>query len=103
MENDFPLKGKTVLVTRNKAQAASFQQKVEALGGKAVLTSLITFRRALPNDVAEQVREDLTAPGWLVFTSVNGADFFFSYLKENQLILPAHKKLQPLVKKPPAV
>lgn len=58
MENDFPLKGKTVLVTRNKAQAASFQQKVEALGGKAVLTSLITFRRALPNDVAEQVRED---------------------------------------------
>ncbi|SPU02541.1 uroporphyrinogen III cosynthase [Bacillus subtilis] len=93
MENDFPLKGKTVLVTRNKAQAASFQQKVEALGGKAVLTSLITFRRALPNDVAEQVREDLAAPGWLVFTSVNGADFFFSYLKENQLILPAHKKI----------
>ncbi|MEY8821637.1 uroporphyrinogen-III synthase [Bacillus subtilis] len=93
MENDFPLKGKTVLVTRNKAQATSFKQKVEALGGKAVLTSLITFRRALPNDVAEQVREDLAAPGWLVFTSVNGADFFFSYLKENQLILPAHKKI----------
>lgn len=24
---------------------------------------------------------------------MNGADFFFSYLKENQLILPAHKKI----------
>ncbi|KAF1679421.1 uroporphyrinogen-III synthase [Bacillus mexicanus] len=93
MENDFPLKGKTVLVTRNKAQAKSFRQKVEALGGKAILTSLITFRRALPNDAAKQVEEDLGAPGWIVFTSVNGADFFFSYLKENQLIFPAYKKI----------
>lgn len=77
MENDVPLKGKTVLVTRNKAQAKSFRQKVEELGGKTVLTSLITFRPALPNDVAKQVKADLAAPGWLVFTSVNGADFFF--------------------------
>ncbi|MGQ5176884.1 uroporphyrinogen-III synthase [Bacillus halotolerans] len=93
MVNDFPLKGKTVLVTRNKTQAKSFRQKVEQLGGKAVLASLITFRRALPNDLAEQVRIDLAIPGWLVFTSVNGADFFFSYLKENQLIVPGHKKI----------
>ncbi len=34
MENDFPLKGKTVLVTRNKAQAKSFQQKWRRLAEK---------------------------------------------------------------------
>lgn len=93
MENDFPLEGKTVLVTRNKAQATSFQQKVEALGGKAVLTSLITFRRALPNDVAEQVREDLAALVLACFYKCERGRLLFSYLKENQLILPAHKKI----------
>ncbi|PRR93986.1 uroporphyrinogen-III synthase [Bacillus atrophaeus] len=91
--DDLPLEGKTVLVTRNKAQAASFQQKVEALGGSAVSASLITFQKALPNEYANKLQKDLSVPGWLVFTSVNGAQFFFSYLKENGLPHPAQKKI----------
>ncbi|MBT2574222.1 uroporphyrinogen-III synthase [Bacillus sp. ISL-51] len=93
MVNDLPLKGKTVLVTRNKKQAAPFRKKVEALGGTAVSASLITFQEALPGECADRLREDLSEPGWLVFTSVNGVRFFFSYLAENGVSAPDLKKI----------
>lgn len=41
------LYGQTVLVTRNERQAGVFQQKIEALNGHAVLTSLIRFEATL--------------------------------------------------------
>ncbi|WP_330942330.1 uroporphyrinogen-III synthase [Bacillus velezensis] len=93
MAIDLPLQGKTVLVTRNKRQAAPFRQKVEALGGTAVSTSLIAFQEALPDECADSLREDLSEPGWLVFTSVNGVRFFFSYLDQHGLALPERKKI----------
>ena len=52
-------------------------RKVEALGGTAVSASLIAFQEALPDECADSLREDLSEPGWLVFTSVNGVRFFF--------------------------
>ena len=99
MANDLPLQGKTVLVTRNKRQAAPFRKKVEALGGTAVSASLIAFQEALPGECADSLREDLSEPGWLVFTSVNGVRFFFSYLDEHGLALSGRKKSQPSVKR----
>lgn len=93
MANDLPLKGKTVLVTRNQKQAAPFQKKVEALGGTAVSASLITFQEALPGECAGSLREDLSEPGWLVFTSVNGVRFFFFYLAEHGLTVSNRKKI----------
>lgn len=92
MKHDLPLEGKKVLVTRNKAQAQSFREKVEALGGEAVLTSLISFRPALPPEAARRFRADLESADWLVFTSVNGAKFFFSYLKDAGLCDPPASK-----------
>ncbi len=55
-------------------------EKVEALGGTAVSASLIAFQEALPDECADSLREDLSEPGWLVFTSVNGVRFFFPIL-----------------------
>lgn len=92
MKHDLPLEGKKVLVTRNKAQAQSFREKVEALGGEAVLTSLISFRPALPPEAAQRFQADLESADWLVFTSVNGAKFFFSYLKDAGLCDPPASK-----------
>ncbi|MFN2745049.1 uroporphyrinogen-III synthase [Bacillus sp. z60-18] len=87
-DDHLPLKGKKVLITRNKTQARSFAKKVEELGGEAVLTSLISFRPALPREQASLFQAGLEAADWLVFTSVNGAKFFFSYLEDHGINLP---------------
>lgn len=68
------------------------EKKVEALGGTAVSASLIAFQEALPDECADSLREDLSEPGWLVFTSVNGVRFFFSYLDRHGLALSGRKK-----------
>lgn len=70
------LYGQTVLVTRNERQAGVFQQKIEALNGHAVLTSLIRFEPTLTKEKAQAFLKDLQNSHWLVFTSVNGASFF---------------------------
>lgn len=85
MTHDLPLLGKKVLVTRNKAQARSFGQKVNELGGEAVLTSLISFRPALSSERAKLFQTELEQADWLVFTSVNGAKFFFSYMEDHEI------------------
>lgn len=66
---------------------------MEALGGTAVSASLIAFQEALPDECADSLREDLSEPGWLVFTSVNGVRFFFSYLDRHGLALSGRKKI----------
>ncbi|KAA6481831.1 uroporphyrinogen-III synthase [Bacillus swezeyi] len=92
MKHELPLQGKKVLVTRNKSQAQSFGRKVEGLGGEAVLTSLISFRPALSPEQAPLFQVALDDADWLVFTSVNGAKFFFSYLEDHGMSLPAASK-----------
>ncbi|AOZ89833.1 uroporphyrinogen-III synthase [Bacillus xiamenensis] len=79
------LYGQTVLVTRNERQAGVFRQKIEALNGRAVLTSLIRFEPTLTKEKAEAFLQDLKASHWLVFTSVNGASFFLNYIEEHRL------------------
>ena len=83
------LHGQTVLVTRNERQAGVFQQKIEALNGHAVLTSLIRFEPTLTKEKAQAFLKDLQNSHWLVFTSVNGASFFLNYIKDHHL----HKSL----------
>lgn len=86
------LHGQSVLVTRNERQAGVFQQKIEALNGHAVLTSLIRFEPTLTKEKANAFLEDLEASHWLVFTSVNGASFFLTYIRDHHL----HKSLSHL-------
>ncbi|MGE6629057.1 uroporphyrinogen-III synthase [Bacillus sp. NPDC077027] len=79
------LHGQTVLVTRNERQADSFRHKIEAHEGSAVLASLIRFEPALKQEQAKAFEADLAESDWLVFTSVNGASFFFQYLEEHHI------------------
>lgn len=86
------LHGQSVLVTRNERQAGVFQQKIAALNGHAVLTSLIRFEPTLTKEKANAFLKDLEASHWLVFTSVNGASFFLTYIRDHHL----HKSLSHL-------
>lgn len=75
-----PLFGKRVLVTRSRSQASELVEQIDALGGEAVQFPVIRFEE--PSDPAkrQQLDEAVLNAGsfdWIVFTSVNGVQFFF--------------------------
>ncbi|WP_078379506.1 uroporphyrinogen-III synthase [Sutcliffiella halmapala] len=83
MERTLPLAGKRILITRSKEQASYFSNQVQALGGTPLEVPLIQF--SLPLNV-ERVKDELECAvyqyDWLVFTSVNGVNFFFELVNK---------------------
>lgn len=80
-----PLVGKTIMVTRAREQAATLITELAALGASCLEAPAI---RIVPLDdytALEQAVARLTQYNWLIFTSVNGVDYFFKRLaKSNQ-------------------
>ncbi len=77
-----PLFGKRVVVTRARSQASVLSEKIEGLGGEAWEFPVIEI--VPPADYAplDGAIGSLKSFTWLIFTSVNGVDFFFRRLKE---------------------
>jgi uroporphyrinogen III methyltransferase/synthase len=77
-----PLKGKRVLVTRAAEQNEDFSRQLTALGADPV--ELPTIRLVPPDDTAplQAALARLIDYHWLIFTSVNGVDFFYQALAE---------------------
>jgi len=81
------LGGRTVLVTRPKAQAASFRTLLEERGAKVFSYPLIRLRPTnLLRGIVPQLRRG-DAYRWIVFTSANGVKHFFDGL--NRYGVPA--------------
>lgn len=79
-----PLFGTRVLVTRARAQASELCDRIEELGGEPCEYPAIDVREPQSPEAADAIREALADPqryDWIVFTSVNGADYFFRWLK----------------------
>lgn len=77
-----PLFGRKILVTRSRNQASVLSEKIEELGGVAVEFPTIEI---VPNSDENQLKHMFTTLNnynWLVFTSVNGVEIFFSKLRE---------------------
>ncbi len=76
-----PLFGKRILVTRARKQASYLVEALSDLGADCV--SFPTIDITPPNDWAlvDEALQALDRYGWMVFTSVNGVDFFFDRLK----------------------
>ncbi|WP_127586180.1 uroporphyrinogen-III C-methyltransferase [Paenibacillus koleovorans] len=80
-----PLFGRRYLVTRAREQASELVRGIEELGGEAVEFPVI---RCQPTSDPEQVERldqtirELGGFDWIVFTSVNGVDYFFRRLIE---------------------
>lgn len=75
-----PLLGKTIVVTRARKQASNLVDRLTELGAECLECPTI---KVVPPDDAEPLKaalEKLAAYDWLVFTSVNGVNFFFEYL-----------------------
>lgn len=75
-----PLFGKTVIVTRARAQASELTKKLEAQGAKVIEVPAIKILPAADYAPLDQAIGELHAYKWLVFTSANGVDYFFQRL-----------------------
>ncbi|WP_449240274.1 uroporphyrinogen-III C-methyltransferase [Desulfoscipio gibsoniae] len=76
-----PLFGKRILVTRSREQASSLSQAIYNLGGEPV--EFPTIAIAPPEDSAplENALARLPEYNWIIFTSVNGVNYFFDALR----------------------
>lgn len=75
-----PLFGKTVVVTRARAQASDLTKKLEAQGAKVIEVPAIKIVPADDYAPLDAAIADINAYKWLVFTSANGVEYFFERL-----------------------
>lgn len=76
-----PFFGKRVVVTRSREQASDLSRRIEEMGGEAWEFPAIEIVE--PEDFApmDEAIAKLDSYQWLIFTSVNGVDSFFSRLR----------------------
>ena len=75
-----PLAGRTVVITRAQAQADEFVTELEDYGAKVVVCPTIEIRALESYERLDEAIEHLYGYDWLIFTSVNGVDYFFRRL-----------------------
>ncbi|ANY70388.1 uroporphyrinogen-III C-methyltransferase [Paenibacillus sp. BIHB 4019] len=79
-----PLFGTRVLVTRARAQASELADLVDELGGEPCEYPVIDIREPEEATAVATLRaalEEAEQYGWLMFTSVNGVDYFYRWLR----------------------
>lgn len=78
---DLPLAGRTVVITRAQSQAEEFVTELERFGADVVLCPTIEIRELESYSRLDEAIEHLYGYDWLIFTSVNGVDYFFRRFK----------------------
>lgn len=79
--NARPLSGKTVVITRAEAQADEFVVELEQRGAKVIVCPTIEIVEPESYERLDEAIDHLYGYDWLVFTSVNGVDYFFRRLE----------------------
>jgi uroporphyrinogen III methyltransferase/synthase len=80
-QNLMPLSGRTVVITRAANQANEFAAELELYGATVVLCPTIEIRELENYERLDEAIDHLYGYDWLIFTSVNGVDYFFQRLK----------------------
>ncbi|HEV7746271.1 MAG TPA: uroporphyrinogen-III synthase [Pyrinomonadaceae bacterium] len=75
------LAGRTVVITRAQDQADEFVAALERYGGKVVVCPTIEICALESYERLDDAIEHLYGYDWLIFTSVNGVDYFFQRLR----------------------
>jgi len=76
--------GKRILVTRSRSQASDLVSLLEERGAEAVEFPTIKIDPPASYDQLDKAISDLDNYDWVVFTSVNGVDYFINRLAELQ-------------------
>lgn len=77
---DRPLFGKRIIVTRARKQASDLVKRLSDLGAECLEYPAIRVVPAGDTTLIDEAIENIGRFDWLVFTSVNGVDVFFSRL-----------------------
>jgi uroporphyrinogen III methyltransferase/synthase len=77
LDTSLPLSGKTVLVTRARAQSSDITAQLEALGATVIHCPSIEIATPTSWDQLDASIGRLAEYDWIVFTSANGVEFFF--------------------------
>jgi uroporphyrinogen III methyltransferase/synthase len=75
-----PLLGKRIVVTRARPQASDLVGLLSNLGAECLEYPTIKIMPPKDLEPVKQAVENLTVYDWIVFTSVNGVDYFFEQL-----------------------
>ncbi|HEX7296543.1 MAG TPA: uroporphyrinogen-III synthase [Pyrinomonadaceae bacterium] len=75
-----PLAGKTVVITRAATQASEFATALEQYGAKVLICPTIEITDPDNYERLDEAIDHLYGYDWLIFTSVNGVDFFLRRL-----------------------
>ncbi|MGY3718604.1 uroporphyrinogen-III synthase [Sutcliffiella cohnii] len=77
MKSRLPLANKRIVITRSKEQAVDFSNRIEQLGGTVITVPLIQFSFPKKVDILQnELAANVQNADVIVFTSVNGVDFF---------------------------
>ncbi|MFN2493188.1 MAG: uroporphyrinogen-III synthase [Pyrinomonadaceae bacterium] len=76
-----PLAGRTVVITRAQSQASEFVNELERFGATVIVCPTIEIGELENYERLDEVIEHLYGYDWLIFTSVNGVEYFFRRLK----------------------
>lgn len=77
-----PFFGRRILVTRARRQASILSRRIADLGGEALEFPTIKIEPPLDLEPLDQAVRWAATYDWIVFTSVNGVDYFFQRLKK---------------------
>lgn len=80
-ELETPLAGRTIVITRARAQASAFAAELERLGARVVSCPTIEIVEPESYALLDEAIENLFGYDWLIFTSVNGVDHFMRRLE----------------------
>lgn len=78
-----PLFGRTIIVTRAREQASDLVKSLSDLGAECLECPTIEIAPPENRGLLDAALENLAAYAWVVFTSVNGVNFFFQRLFES--------------------
>ncbi|MBW2192355.1 MAG: uroporphyrinogen-III C-methyltransferase [Deltaproteobacteria bacterium] len=92
-----PLMGKKIVVTRAREQASDLVERLSDLGASCL--ECPTIKVVPPDDVnpLDTAIDNVSGYDWLIFTSVNGVNFFFSRLFAKDLDVRALRGLRTAV------
>jgi len=92
-----PLMGRCIVVTRAREQASDLVKRLSDLGAECL--ECPTIKVSPPQDVKplDRAMENLSSYDWLIFTSVNGVNFFFERLFQKNKDVRALKDIHTAV------
>lgn len=80
--NSFPLAGKTILVTRSASQSAKFRNLLEEKGANVIEMPALVIKPPSSWNSLDQAIDHLSEFNWLILTSANGVEYFFTRLND---------------------